>query len=138
MLLSLVIFYFKAIRDLDEFSTAYGIEQSWEQPKNPKKVGKILWGGGFTLFGIIFICISLGIFTINPQTIAKNMLSFIVVFTCGYFLYLMFLPISTLKREKVSLSSLPCLSLQVCFGRHLSNNPFHSISLQMIISIASF
>lgn len=89
MLLSLVIFYFKAIRDLDEFSTAYSIEQGWEQPKNPKKVGKILWGF-FTLFGIIFVCISLGIFTINPQTIAKNMLSFIVAFTCGYFIYLMF------------------------------------------------
>lgn len=99
MLLSLLIFYFKAMKDLDEFALNYGIKQSWEQPQNPKKAGLLL-GIFFTLFGIIFVCMSLGIIVINPQSIAKNMLTFIIVFVSGYFIYLMFFANLTAQERK--------------------------------------
>lgn len=102
MLISVLIFYFKTTKDLDEFAKAHQMEQSWEKPKNAKKNVGIYLGGFLLLIAILFVCISMEIISINPVALSKSMFIIVGVLGFVYFMYLMFF-VSLSSSEKKNL-----------------------------------
>ncbi|STQ87112.1 MFS transporter [Helicobacter muridarum] len=92
MLISLLVFYFKAIPDFNEYSDKLSLEKSWEVPlsSQPKNI-KIWTGIAAIVIAIIVAMCGSGIITVEPVFIAKNMAFLIAGCSILYFAYLYFL-----------------------------------------------
>lgn len=90
MLISLLFFYFKVMKDLDEFAQVNQIEQSWERPANSRKNVGFFVGIFLSIVAILFACVSFGVIHIDPLKISKSMLTIISISGLSYFLFLMF------------------------------------------------
>ena len=129
MLISLLFFYFKAIKDLDEFANVYGIEQSWERPKDTNKKIPFFVTLFLVLLAIGFVCVSMGIIHIDPLKISKSMLTIISVSGLSYFLFLIFFAGLNAQEKKNLLVLLLLLISAAIFWstfeqQHLSFNLF--------------
>ncbi len=90
MLISLLIFYFKTIKDFKEYTKYADIDKTWEKPLHVKKgIGMYVSIAIMLIVGFISLCI-LGIIKLNAPLIAKNMVVIIGSGSLLYFAYLFF------------------------------------------------
>lgn len=100
MLLSVLIFYLKTLKDFREFEGAVGLSHSIDAPLKRNPFAIPLVAVFLVAFVAIFALLSLGIITLNPIALSKKMIAIIVIATALYFCYLYFF--CALKREEKS------------------------------------
>lgn len=91
MLIALVIFAFKAVPDFKEFNEKVGMDEAWDKPivRNKNAIYII---AVFLIAFVGFAVLSVGGFiSLNPVSIAQNMIAIILWCAGLYFLYLYFL-----------------------------------------------
>ena len=88
MLVSLIVFYFKTIKDFKEFENEIGLEQEWDKPITKKK-NLFFIIIAFALFVVVAL-LAINLFNLAPKDIARYMVTFILSCTFLYFLYLFF------------------------------------------------
>ena len=113
MLISLVIFYFKTLKDFDEFDKKVGFEHSIEAQKRHKLALPLIYGF-VIIFLAIFGLVASGLLTINPVSLSKNMILIIAIASGIYFCYLYFL-CALNSAEKKNLILLAILYLAAAF-----------------------
>lgn len=90
MLLSVLIFYLKTLKDFREFEVAVGLEHSIDAPLKRNPFAIPLVAIFLVAFVALFVLLSLGIITLNPTALSKKMIAIIVIATALYFCYLYF------------------------------------------------
>lgn len=88
MLLSVLIFYLKTIKDFREFEVTVGLEHSIDVPLNSSPFAILLIAVFLVVFVVIFALVSLVAITINPIALSKKMI--VIIATALYFYYLYF------------------------------------------------
>ncbi|MGX2983715.1 peptide MFS transporter [Helicobacter sp. 23-1045] len=114
MLISLVIFYFKTLKDFSEFDKKVGFEHSIEAPPIRHRFALPFIFGFIVIFAGVFLLVASGILEINPISLSKNMILIIAVASGLYFFYLYFL-CNLNKAEKKNLILLAILYLASAF-----------------------
>ena len=90
MLISLVIFYFKTLKDFNEFDKKVGFEHSIEAARKHRLALPLICGF-VIIFVAIFGLVAGGVVAINPISLSKNMILIITIASGVYFCYLYFL-----------------------------------------------
>ncbi|RAX56805.1 MFS transporter [Helicobacter monodelphidis] len=102
MLLCLAIFYFKTIKDFEEFRDKVGLEQDYDKPMvENKNVLKVIMCSVIAILAFIVFIVVLGhygVIDLSPASLAKKMVFVIAICTTIYFLYLYFF--SHLNRDE--------------------------------------
>ena len=88
MLISLIIFYFKTLKDLGEFEDVFNIKSSFQGPKTPGITPKILAIAYVIIVGIIVILQYNAFISLDPIAISRYMTYIIASLALLYFLYL--------------------------------------------------
>ncbi|CBG39872.1 peptide MFS transporter [Helicobacter mustelae] len=124
MLISLIIFYFKAIPDFNDFDRKFGLDKSWSSPNTKvKNIGLYVGIALALLFAFIFAC-GVGWVKINPVWVAKNMVFLISACAILYFIYLYFFNTHIQKHEKKNLIVfVVCFVAAVFFWSNLEQSP---------------
>ena len=112
-LISLVIFYFKTLKDFNEFDKKVGFEHSIEATKHNKLALPLIYGF-VVIFLVLFGLVASGLLTINPVSLSKNMILIIAIASGIYFCYLYFL-CGLSSAEKKNLILLAILYLAAAF-----------------------
>ncbi|EAH6451299.1 MFS transporter [Campylobacter jejuni] len=137
MLISLLILYFKATPELEEFHKNCTLKQNWGQPfKKSKNLTLILSISLLSIIGFFLIFINLA--DINPIILSKKLLIVILLCLVIYFIYL-FVFKTLNKREKQQLTILIVLFFAaIFFGALLNKNLPLIIFLRKILQIEIF
>lgn len=90
MLLSVLIFYLKTLKDFREFEGAVGLAHSIDAPLNRNPFALPLVAIFAVIFIALFALLSLGIIALDPIALSKKMIVIIVIATALYFCYLYF------------------------------------------------
>ncbi len=133
----MLILYFKAIPELEEFHKNYTLKRNWEQPfKKSKNLTLILSISLLSIIGFFLIFINLA--DINPIILSKKLLIVILLCLVIYFIYL-FVFKTLNKREKQQLTILIVLFFAATFfGILLNKNLLLIIFLRKILQIEIF
>lgn len=162
MLLSIALYYFKALPDLQSYHKEVGLDKNWDIPATKRcYVGFCLCIFALLLFIFVILCVC-NVISLNPVKISFAMVYLVMGFSCVYFLFLLFSKIvqrdekknlilfiilfiaaslfwSTFEQQPTTLNLFAQIYTdRVVFGFDVPTSWFQSINALFIIIIAPF